>query len=171
MVHRAAVSLGEGVDAAGSAARDTLAAAWSAQSVARQASSEALSAISRATSAAASARNEGSVLLEEVMDSVCLEHSIVYTLHASLFMSQLRNLRALHDIGRSRTRVSRRDSRRKLVKIADRLNISTLCYRINFVAREVYCCLPSVWSPVWLDGEVSEAAVLLLATRKSAPKL
>lgn len=67
MVHRAAVSLGKGVAAAEGDARDTLAAAWSAQSVARQASSEALSAITRATSAAASARNEGSVLLEEVM--------------------------------------------------------------------------------------------------------
>ena len=67
VVHRAAASIGQGVAAAEGDAKDAMAAAWSAQSVARQASSEALSAITRATSAAASARNEGSVLLEEVM--------------------------------------------------------------------------------------------------------
>lgn len=77
VVYRAAVSLGKGVAAAEGDARDTLAAAWSAQSVARQASSEALSAITRATSAAASARNEGSVLLEEVM----LVSRILYSRH------------------------------------------------------------------------------------------
>lgn len=47
-------------------AREAVAVAEAAQKVARLASAEALEATARAASAAASARNEGSFLLEEV---------------------------------------------------------------------------------------------------------
>lgn len=52
------------------AAREAIAAAATAQKVARLASAEALEATARAATAAASARNEGSFLLDEVRCNV-----------------------------------------------------------------------------------------------------
>lgn len=52
------------------AVREAIEAAAAAQKVARLASAEALEATARAASAAASARNEGSFLLEEVRYNV-----------------------------------------------------------------------------------------------------